>query len=337
MPSVIFNSQLANTVLAIAFFYFIPYFGITPKVTLFIYLAISFILIVVWRMWGVDLFYRRKLTPAVIIGQGPEFDELRQEIKDNHRYGLALQESAAKIIIADPRDERLYEYIFSDIKFVNAHALYEEIFRRVPLYLITRSWVLENISNHQKSLYTVLKRVMDFSTALILGVVSLILYPFIILAIKLDSLGPIFCVQERMGAKNKIVRLVKFRSMTSCDGSGAVTSVGNFLRKMRLDELPQLWNVLEGDLSLVGPRPELPNLVEEYSKAIPFYNVRHIIQPGLSGWAQLYAEHPHHAPDLAMTRHKLSCDIYYVKNRSFWLDLKIALRTIKTLVSRVGI
>jgi len=117
-----------------------------------------------------------------------------------------------------------------------------------------------------------------------------------------------------------------------------VTRIGEFLRKTRIDELPQLWNVLRGDLSLVGPRPELPNLASLYEKEIPYYNVRHLIKPGLSGWAQIHQENP---PKFDVgydeTKLKLSYDLYYIKNRSFILDVKIALRTLQTLFSRSGL
>ena len=113
--------------------------------------------------------------------------------------------------------------------------------------------------------------------------------------------------------------------------------MGKFLRKTSLDEFPQFWNVLKGDLSLIGPRPELPALAKSYAEKIPYYNVRHLVRPGLSGWAQIYHEkHPHHGLDTEETKNKLSYDLYYIKNRSFLLDIKIALRTLKTLVSIAG-
>lgn len=116
------------------------------------------------------------------------------------------------------------------------------------------------------------------------------------------------------------------------------TKVGAFLRKTRIDELPQLWSVLVGDLSLIGPRPEIPALVQIYEKEIPYYNVRHLIKPGLSGWAQLYQyTPPKFGAKLDETRVKLSYDLYYIKHRSLALDFKVALRTIKTLLSREGI
>ena len=117
-----------------------------------------------------------------------------------------------------------------------------------------------------------------------------------------------------------------------------MTRVGNYLRKTRIDELPQLWNVIRGDLSLIGPRPELPHFVELYDREIPYYNIRHLITPGLSGWAQTHHDqHPHHEADTTETKNKLSYDLYYIKNRSLMLDVKIALLTIRTLLSRSGI
>jgi lipopolysaccharide/colanic/teichoic acid biosynthesis glycosyltransferase len=116
-----------------------------------------------------------------------------------------------------------------------------------------------------------------------------------------------------------------------------ITRVGNFIRKTRLDELPQFFNVLIGDLSFIGPRPEKPELAFTYESEIPFYNVRHLVKPGLSGWAQIYQDNPpKFGLNIEDTKTKLAYDLYYIKNRSLLLDLKIALRTIKTLLSRTG-
>jgi lipopolysaccharide/colanic/teichoic acid biosynthesis glycosyltransferase len=119
--------------------------------------------------------------------------------------------------------------------------------------------------------------------------------------------------------------------------SNRVTKVGGILRTTRIDELPQLWNVLRGGYSLIGPRPEFPDAVNRYASEIPYYNARHLITPGLSGWAQLnHHKHPHHGVDTEETRNKLSYDLYYLKNRSLWLDLEIGLKTIKILLSAEG-
>ena len=222
---------------------------------------------------------------------------------------------------------------------------YEDIFIRVPAPLINYSWFLENISSSSKITYDILKRLMDIIVSLFLGILTLIILPFVVLAIKIDDNGPVFFSHGRVGKNNKEIRVVKFRSMEvhienpkDKMYSPKITRVGAFLRKTRLDELPQLWNVLKGDLSLIGPRPEVPKLVEMYKKEIDFYNIRHIIKPGLSGWAQLYQKEP---PRLIAgyneTKAKLSYDLYYIKNRSFILDLEIGIKTVRTLFSHNGV
>ena len=233
----------------------------------------------------------------------------------------------------EPVLPHLYNLIFSNINFIDMHKIYEDIFYRVPLSLLRYNWFLENISTQPRHAYDVLRRLMDLVVAGSMFLVSLVVYPFVYIAIKLDDGGKIFFTQERVGQGNRVMKIIKFRSMNEAH---EVTKVGAFLRKSRIDELPQLLNVLIGDLSLIGPRPEIPTLAKSYHEEIPYYNVRHLIKPGLSGWAQIYGEHGHGRLAVDETRNKLSYDLYYIKNRSFLLDLKIAVRTIKTLVSIAG-
>ena len=241
-----------------------------------------------------------------------------------------------------------YNLLFNKIHFVDINSLYEDIFDRVPLSLITYGWFLENVSLSASTLYDIFKRLADIVFSFVFGLISLAFYPFIYLAIKLGDWGPVFIVQNRIGKNKKLIKIVKFRTMSFNDNESfdkaqdlrkvnKITKVGAFLRKSRLDEIPQLWNVWRGDLSLIGPRPELPALAQVYEKEVPYYNVRHLISPGLSGWAQLYHEnHPHQGANVDETKNKLSYDLYYVKNRSLMLDLKIALKTTKALLSRTG-
>jgi lipopolysaccharide/colanic/teichoic acid biosynthesis glycosyltransferase len=221
---------------------------------------------------------------------------------------------------------------------VGRHKVYEEVFERIPLSMVKYNWFLENISSSSHVGYGLLKRLMDIILAVFLGIFFLPLYPFVALAIKLDDQGPVFIVQDRVGRNNIIIKIVKFRSMAvDATGKLAVTRAGKFLRMSRIDELPQLWNVIWGELSLVGPRPELPDLVKVYEREIPYYNVRHLATPGLSGWGQVKDYNvPRGTADVDKTRIKLSYDLYYIKNRSFILDVIIALRTIRTLLSRSG-
>ncbi|OHB00042.1 MAG: hypothetical protein A3E94_03635 [Candidatus Zambryskibacteria bacterium RIFCSPHIGHO2_12_FULL_44_12b] len=371
--SVIFNAQVVNSFVAVLFFYLIPYFGITPKTNLFIYLVVSFILIFAWRLQLFPSFQIKKKQNTILVGSGEELRELESEVNNNPRYDLYFVSSinldeirsfnfkeeilnriyseGISIIAADFKDEKVepllpnfYNLIFSKIKFVDMHKIYEDIFDRIPLSLVKYSWFLENISGSTQKGYDFMKRLMDIVLSLVFGLLSLILYPFVFIAIKIEDRGPMFFVQDRVGRNNKTFRVIKFRSLEvhgSRDGiakNPSPTKVGKFLRKTRIDELPQLWNVLKGDLSLIGPRPEIPALVRQYEKEIPYYNVRHLIKPGLSGWAQLYqATPPKFKPQKDETRTKLSYDLYYIKNRSLVLDLKVALRTLKILLSREGI
>jgi exopolysaccharide biosynthesis polyprenyl glycosylphosphotransferase len=375
LPSTIIKVQLVNIILAVLFFYFIPYFGITPKTNLFIYLLISSGLIMTWRIYGYSLFGMKRKQNAILIASGEEMKELRDMVNTHNHYNihfissvdldktasLDFQEEIVKrvysedvsIIAIDFKNEKvdpilpaLYNLIFSQVIFIDMYKIYEDIFDRIPLSLITYSWFLENVSMAPKMTYDFLKRIMDVAISTVLGVISLIAYPFIIAAIKFQDGGPIIITQDRVGKNGTTIKIYKFRTMTSNDNGiyadgrsqNVVTKVGAFLRKTRLDELPQLWNVIHGELSLIGPRPELPALVAQYEKEIPYYGIRHLIKPGLSGWAQLYHDnHPHHGVAVEQTKEKLSYDLFYLKNRSFLLDIIIALKTIKKLLSRSGI
>jgi exopolysaccharide biosynthesis polyprenyl glycosylphosphotransferase len=376
LPSVLFNTLIANSVIAVIFFYLIPFFGITPKTILFIYLIVSFLAILFWRMYGYFFVGVQRVDNALIIGSGQEMKELMEEVNENPLYNLRFISSVdldkvedstfwdeiisriyaenVSIMAIDLANDKvspvlphLYNLIFSKVQFVDMHKVYEDIFNRVPLSLLKYNWFIENISTAPRVTYDALKRLMDIILAFVLGILSLVVYPFVIAAIKIEDGGSAFITFDRVGKNNLPIKIFKFRSMTGNDQGvyGAdgrtelqVTRVGKFLRTSRIDELPQLWNVLFGNISLIGPRPELPALVRKYEEDIPYYNIRHLIKPGLSGWAQIYQEnHPHHGEAINETKEKLSYDLYYIKNRSFILDLKIALKTIKTLLSRVGI
>ena len=344
----LFKAQIVNGLLAVIFFYFVPYFAIKPKVNLFLTLVFFFTLIVLWRVYLLKFIYRGKVEEAVILGEGPEYQDLREEISRNEKYNLRLVECELKevvkrkipIIILDLKSvktdhhlETFYSLLLRGVVFIDIQHLYEQIFDRIPLSLIKESWFLENISGRSKSFYDLAKRGMDIMLALLLGIPTMLLFPLIAFLIKREDNGPILFFQERIGKNGKLIKIVKFRSMRD----GQVTRAGKFLRQTRMDELPQIWNVLRGELSIIGPRPEIPALAEIYRKEIAYYDMRHLITPGLSGWAQIYQEnHPHHSASVKDTEDKLSYDLYYLKNRSFILDLKIALKTIKTIVSRSG-
>lgn len=371
--SMILNAQITNSMIAVIFFYLIPYFGITPKTNLFIYLLVSFGLILAWRLWLYPSVEATEKEHAVLIGSGDEMRELEKEVNGNPRYGMtfvstvdasslnpehfhgeivkSIAENHVGIIAADFNNEKvepllpqLYTMIFSHVRFVDMYKVYEDIFDRIPLSLVKYSWFLKHISVSAQKGYDIIKRVMDFILAFVLSIPTLLIVPLVWIAIYLEDRGPLFFYQDRVGKNNSIIKVVKFRSMKVHDEADGIskihgpTKVGAFIRKTRIDELPQLWNVLTGDLSMIGPRPEIPALVHVYEKEIPYYNIRHLITPGLSGWAQLYhVNPPKFTAGVDETKTKLSYDLYYIKNRSLMLDLKIALRTLKVLISREGL
>ena len=264
-------------------------------------------------------------------------DEILSRVYSEEVQIIAIDLKNEKV---EPILPHLYNLIFSRVKFIDMYKVYEDLFDRIPLSLVRYNWFLENISTESRITYDVVKRINDIIMSLVAGTVSLIFYPFVYVLIKFDDGGDIFFEQERIGKNNKIIKVKKFRTMEDLATGVAnkkITRVGKWLRKLRIDELPQLWSVLNGDMSMIGPRPEIPALVKHYEGEIPYYNIRHLIKPGLSGWAQLYhSDPPKVVADSQKTRRKLSYDLYYIKNRSLMLDLKIALKTIKALLSRSG-
>ena len=225
--------------------------------------------------------------------------------------------------------------------------VYEEIMGRVPIFLLQSDWILRSFVDqaHTGEFYAVAKRLLDILGGLI-GVAMLVpLLPFISLAILLDSGFPIIFSQNRLGESGREYKIFKFRTMRNDaekDGvarlavknDDRVTRVGGFLRKSHLDELPQFINVLRGDMSLVGPRPERLELVEELQQKIPFYRARLFVKPGLTGWAQINFKYASSVEDTAI---KLEYDLYYIKHRNLTLDLEILLRTVGTFVGFKGL
>ncbi len=365
-------AQFLNVAAGALLFFFVPLFGIAPKTLLFIYLVVSFVLIFVWRVFLFPGLGLQRKEPAILVGVGREMDELADALRGAPHAPTALVATIApgpnlaaevasavatyhpRFIIADFNDPRvssafpnLYNYLFAGIRFVEATALYEDVFGRIALSHINDQWIARNVSRSSHLLYDPFKRLMDIVVAVPAALVALVLYPFVALAILIDTGFPVFISMPRIGEGGRIINVHKFRSMTGNDAANygadgtskfSVTRVGGFIRLFRLDELPQLWEVIIGRQSLIGPRPESPSLVEHYSKEIPYYGVRHVVRPGLSGWAQLYHDnHPHHGAEVEATREKLSYDLYYLKHRSLLLDATIALKTIKKLLTRSGV
>ena len=239
--------------------------------------------------------------------------------------------------------ETLLDFKSAGVDVVDGHQLYEEESGRLSIDLIKPSSLIFSTGFRRRAIIMGLKRILDIVASAASLLVLTPLFALVGLLIKLDSAGPIFYRQTRIGLRGTPYTIWKFRSMGhdaeeegvrwAVVGDPRITRVGRWLRKWRIDELPQLINVLRGEMSLVGPRPERPVFVQELRSSIPYYDLRHTVRPGITGWAQIrfrYAASP------ADTHVKLQYDLYYVKNLSLALDLRILLETILVVLQARG-
>jgi len=298
---------------------------------------------------GYSLKYIADLTPEFRASPEDWFDF--GIIKSPDRLKHVLEHEKIRIVVLSPEFYKVpgitnifYKYINKKIEFLNLSKFYEILTYKVPLDAIDQTWFLENLKEGKRKFYEILKRLTDILLSIVFGAISLILYPFIILAIKLDSKGNIFFKQKRVGRGGEVFEIIKFRTMIenaekntgpvwAKESDSRITRIGKILRKTRIDELPQFWNVLKGQMSFVGPRAERPEFHEQLKKEIVFYEERYLIKPGLTGWAQI--QYPYVA-SIADTKQKLQYDLYYIKNRSFALDITIILKTISIILRGWG-
>ena len=327
----ILGAQAATVAAAAILFFALP-LSIAPKTILVLFLIVSVVAESSWRFYRMNReIAEGRRVPVVLIGSGPAADELYEEVNNNNRYMIRF------VGRADTADA-----CAGDVTAMDTAVLYEEIFDRVPLEYFNPHELMQSLPQN-RVFYDRSKRAFDVALALILSVVAIPFVAIAALALLIESGSP-FMRPKRIGKNGRIIRLLKLRSMLFDDNGdpelqkkNRVTAVGRFLRKTRTDELPQLWNVLTGELSFIGPRPEFPKIAEVYEREIPQYHMRHLITPGLSGWAQIHDyDAPRGGADIARTRRKLSLDLYYLKHRSFGLDLAIAVKTLRALSSFSG-
>lgn len=376
-------TQIVNVTIAGILFLILP-LGITPKTTLLIYVVVSSLFILWWRLRLFNALSPRKLHNALLIADGIEAEELIREVNQNERYNYrfikminedvvrqtpdfekklldVIEKEQVSIIVAhsgSPYLEtllpKLFELTFLKFKFtfLDFHRVYEETFDRVALSSLHFEWFITNVSQSRRYVYDVVKRIIDIVGACIVGLLFLIMLPLIYLAMRAEGNSRVFMTQRRLGQFNNRIRVYKVQTMTQNDAQSAtwlpedahkanvVTKVGAVLRKTSIDEMPQVWNILKGEMSLIGPRNDIEGLGERLAREIPYYNIRNYVKPGVTGWAQT---HQYYMGDnispqsIEESRMRLAYDLYYVKNRSIILDISIALRTIKTLLSRFGL
>ncbi|MEK7680824.1 MAG: sugar transferase, partial [Patescibacteria group bacterium] len=264
-------------------------------------------------------------------------------------------QTTASIIVISPEFENeqnllkeLYESLFRQASIVSLSDFYESFMKRIPPFTFSEGWFVANLHEQQKKVYDQFKILVDYFLGVILGIIFIAISPFAALAIKINSKGPIFFCQNRVGRHGVNFKVYKLRTMKvlAADGSAEtqgpqfaanddsrITAVGKFLRKTRIDELPQFINILKGQMSLIGPRPERPEFVRQLTEKMPYYALRHLVKPGLTGWAQI---HSAYYGTIEENLKKLEYDLFYIKHRNFTLDASIILRTVATVLKMMG-
>lgn len=360
------NAAALSTFLSLAYFYLNNQSDVTPKTNLLLFIIIFLAIFLLWR----SLY--AKIMPSLIakddlaiIGSPDLITKLLEEIERhpgcNYRVSLTLsnldkiselanliktKNIRALVVSDDFNNPHLKETLLScltyNINFFDYPDFYELITGKIPVEAIGVNWFLKNIRANEKKSYNLIKRLLDIGLALLVLIITLPLWPLIALIIKLNSRGPIFFTQLRLGQHEALFRIIKFRTMRIENNGQAptekddkrITWFGSWLRQTRIDEIPQVINILSGDMSFIGPRPERPEIVRELEDLIPFYKTRLLIKPGLTGWDQISGEY--HSASAADSWEKLQYDLFYLKQRSLYLDLAITLKTLATMLSRAG-
>lgn len=374
----------AQLIIVYVFVFFFAERGALPRLFIFYYGIIAFVLIFIWRLlnpaligwasaerriliigtdWAaktiIETLQEHAAHAYTIVGVISE-----QASRETHLAGVQIQgtaldlidiidaENISEIVVTSTRElsgdmfQSVMDAYERSIVITPMPLLYERITERVPVEHVGNNWavVLPISGTSVFNPYPFLKRMMDIFLALFGFLIFIPIFPFIALAIYLDSPGSIFYSQIRVGLNGKYYKIYKLRSMkpNAEKTTGAVfaqkkdtriTRVGHFMRKSRLDELPQLWNILKGEMSMIGPRPERPEHVERLQEKIPFYRTRHILRPGVTGWAQVRYGYGANDEDSLV---KLQYDLYYIRHQSLMLDFSILLRTVGKVLKMSG-
>lgn len=345
----------------VLFFYATNLTILSPKTNLVIHVVLFGLFAYLWR-----LIFSTKISSLVpwrigfldLQDQAGELQEIIQSLKHHGYESVVLTSTGENLMSQIQRHhldvvivpvtflsqgghlQSLYACLETGVTFLDLAQAYELFARKIPLSTVDHAWFIRNVQERNQGLSHRLKRVFDVSVAGCILLLTLPLWILIALSIKMEG-GDIFYTQERVGKNRQPFLIKKFRTMrTDAEASGAqwatkndgrVTHVGNVLRRSHLDELPQMLNVLKGELSLVGPRPERPVFVETLEREIPHYRVRHFVKPGFTGWAQIKFRYARSVTD---SRKKFEYDLYYIKNRSLILDVLILLKTVQLLFKR---
>jgi len=346
------QATIFNGLIAISFFYLTGAFSITPKTNLVIFSAFFFLLFIAFRALSADVIRGKEHCKRLAFLGLSDFEEnlVREAISEsvlpmievpfNDYYFDALI-AGQKAYTADQKD--LYESVVRGREVTDLVSFLEAITNKIPITLASTDWFINKFALVQDREYVLVKRIFD--VFLSVGFLIFFALPMLIIStiIKLSSHGPVLYKQTRTGKNGISYVLYKFRSMTidaeingaqwSQKNDNRVTKIGKILRHTHLDELPQLWNILVGEMSFVGPRPERPEMISLLNTEIPFYSLRHLVKPGVTGWAQI--NYPYGA-SVEDAKNKLAYDLYYVKHRAFFWDIRIIVKTLATMVRGEG-
>lgn len=348
---------LCSFAVGILLFYFVPIFAIAPKTNLVIQVLGFGIFSFLFRRIIYTLFSKTISQPSILVGDSTYLSELEKTISNNPQIGLKilghfstiseinldLEKIKDLVIILDKKidiqDQNILNFYQQGIEIFDTAKAYEKYLYKIPVEYIDLSFIVEELNTKKDILYTFATKIINIIFSIIILVIS---SPFVLIAsifIYFHDHGPIFYSQERVGLNGKIFRLYKLRSMildSEKDGAkwstgphdDRVTPIGKIIRKLHIDEIPQMINILKGNISLVGPRPERPEFVSLLSKDIPYYSFRHIIRPGFTGWAQIKYRYANTVED---SKKKFEYDLYYIKNRNIYMDFGIIIRTIQII------
>ncbi len=285
-----------------------------------------------------DLLGKSLFNPKVV-GLSTDLGEIVKREKVD-RIVVAMAQRRGQF----PTEQLLDLSLSGGVSIEEGASFYERLTGRVHLDMLRPSWLIFSGPGQQARLQSLIRTIVHRGVALFGALVSLPITILTAILIKLESRGPVFYAQERVGENGRTFMVYKFRSMRtdaekdgpvwSSAGDSRVTRVGRVIRKLRVDEVPQFWNILRGDMNFVGPRPERPHFVEQLAEEIPFYEQRHLLPPGLTGWAQI--KYPY-GSTIEDARQKLQYDLYYIKNQSLTLDAIIIFETVKTVVFGRGL
>jgi len=345
-------------IIGIFLFYFVSIFGITPKTNLlFQLLGFGIISFSVRRIIYV-IFSETITRPVILIGSSKDISEIDNVISNHPQLGLKTIDHVENFKEAIKKYEFIHNavFIFKNIsekipnesivnlyrkntEIINVAQAYEEYLHKIPVGYIDQTWIIENINIKENFLYKVTKKILDvvFSISLLIVTSPLVLISSIF--IYFYDHGPIIYKQKRVGLNGKEFEIYKLRSMIINSGKSTIahstpvndpriTPVGKVIRKLHIDEIPQMINILKGDMTLVGPRPECREFSDPFKQSIPHYEIRQIIRPGFTGWAQIKYRHTATIED---TKEKFEYDLYYIKNKNIFIDLGIILRTMQII------